>query len=543
MMPHSSQTVANSFLLSELLADLLPPEIEWGDAEKLTATRLTVAGLSLDSRQLVKGDLFFALAGEKIDGRQFITAAIEKGAVAILVEADKKWKNISWINQTPVIAIEKLAQRISEIAGRFYQHPSRRCRLVGITGTNGKTTCALLIAQLTAFLQKRAGLVGTLGFGVLDSTLTVPFAQQITAVQSTGLTTPDPIRLQKILAHLVDQKTETVALEVSSHSLVLGRVAALEFDTAIFTNLTQDHLDFHGDLNRYAKAKELLLHAPKLRNAIINIDDKWAKSLLQKIPAGVKVIRFSVRDASADIYLSHINLTATGAQAKIHSPWGEADFVTPFIGNFNLSNLVAVIAGVCTGGFTLDDVVALIPRLLAAPGRMESVTLDASNQDITVIVDYAHTPDALENSLKAIREHTAATVWTLFGCGGDRDKTKRPLMGRIAELNSDYLIVTNDNPRTEEPAAIATDIIRGLHNPNGCLVIADRAKAIDFAVQEAKAGDVILIAGKGHEDYQIFAEQTLSFSDTRQARIALQRRLVKRDLEPPSSTLSAGQLR
>jgi UDP-N-acetylmuramoyl-L-alanyl-D-glutamate--2,6-diaminopimelate ligase len=313
---------------------------------------------------------------------------------------------------------------------------------------------------------------------------------------------------------------------------VQGRVAALQFDTAIFTNLTQDHLDFHGDLTRYGKAKELLLNMPNLRHAIINADDAWAKNLLQKIPAGVNAISFSLHDVTADIYLSNITLTATGAEAHLHSPWGDAHLISPFIGKFNLSNVLAVIASMCVADFALQDVVQLIPQLQAASGRMQSVTLEASNQDVSVIVDYAHTPDALEKTLCAIHEHSLAAVWTVFGCGGDRDKTKRPLMGRIAEQNSDWIILTNDNPRTEEPSAIAADIIRGLNNPNGCLVIADRAKAIDFAVQQAKVGDVILVAGKGHESYQIFAEQTLPFSDIQQARLALQRRLAKRDLQP-----------
>jgi UDP-N-acetylmuramoyl-L-alanyl-D-glutamate--2,6-diaminopimelate ligase len=520
MMPNSKKVATCA--LQHLL-----PELDLG-----TASELKIEGLSLDSRKIAKGDIFFALVGEKMDGRQFVSSAVQAGAIAVLVEADKKWKGISWQGDVPIIAIEKLFERVSEIAGRFYQDPSRHCRLIGITGTNGKTTCALLIAQLSALLLKRAGFVGTLGFGLLDSTSTTPVAQQITAIQSTGLTTPDAINLQKILAQLVDQKAEIVALEVSSHSLVLGRVTALQFETAIFTNLTQDHLDFHGDLARYGKAKELLLRVPKLRHAIVNRDDKWASNLLLKLPDGITAFSYSVRDTNADVYLTDLSLTATGACATLHSPWGTAELVTSFIGTFNLSNVLAVVTGLCTNGFSLAELMPLIPKLLAAPGRMQSVTLDASNQDITVIVDYAHTPDALENSLKAVREHSSAALWTVFGCGGDRDKTKRPLMGRIAELNSDYLIITNDNPRTEDPAAIAADIIRGLHNPNGCLVIADRSKAIDFAVQEAKAGDVILIAGKGHEDYQIFAEQTLSFSDFRQARIALQRRLAKRDLEP-----------
>jgi UDP-N-acetylmuramoyl-L-alanyl-D-glutamate--2,6-diaminopimelate ligase len=312
---------------------------------------------------------------------------------------------------------------------------------------------------------------------------------------------------------------------------VLGRVAALQFDTAIFTNLTQDHLDFHGDLASYGKAKAQLLNQANLKHAIVNFDDAWAKNLLRKIPESVSAINFSIGDSSADVYLTGLQLTATGATAQLHSPWGNAELISPFIGKFNLSNLLAVIAAMCVGGAELKAVLNLVPQLQAAPGRMQSVVLDDSQQDVHVVVDYAHTPDALENTLRAIREHTQARVWSVFGCGGDRDKTKRPLMGRIAEKYSDYVIITNDNPRSEEPSAIAADIIRGLHNANGCLVIADRAQAIDFAVQQAKSGDLVLIAGKGHEEYQIFAEQTLSFSDVKQARLALQRRIAKRDLD------------
>ncbi len=517
-----------------ILQQLLP-EINLGNA-----AAIEVQGINLDSRTIKIGEVFVALVGAKVDGRQFIAKAIELGAAAILVEADKQWQGIDWIGSVPVIAIEKLAQQVSEISGKFYSHPSQSCRLIGVTGTNGKTTCTLLIAQLAALLAKQenaqqpketAGVVGTLGFGILDANALAPLAQQISAVHSTGLTTPDPISLQKILADLVAQKAATIAIEVSSHSVVLGRVAALQFDTAIFTNLTQDHLDFHGDLASYGKAKAQLLNWQNLKHAIVNADDSWAKSLLQKIPESVSTISFSISDSRADVYLTELKLTATGATAQLHSPWGNAELGSPFIGKFNLSNLLGVIAAMCVGGAELKAVLNLVPQLQAAPGRMQSVVLDDSQQDIHVIVDYAHTPDALENTLHAIREHTQARVWSVFGCGGDRDKTKRPLMGRIAEKYSDYVIITNDNPRSEEPSAIAADIIRGLHNANGCLVIADRAQAIDFAVQQAKSGDLVLIAGKGHEEYQVFAEQILSFSDVKQARLALQRRIAKRDLD------------
>jgi len=519
----------------------LLPGIELGEA-----AHLEITGINLDSRVIQSGDIFIALVGTKLDGRQFIAKAIELGAAAIFVEADKQWQGIDWIGSVPVIAIENLAQQVSEIAGRFYSHPSRRCRLIGVTGTNGKTTCTLLIAQLAALLAKQenntAGVVGTLGFGVLDANSLAPLAQQISAVHATGLTTPDPVNLQKILADLVAQKAATIAIEVSSHSLVLGRVAALQFDIAVFTNLTQDHLDFHGDLASYGKAKAQLLNQQGLRCAIVNLDDAWAKSLLQKIPQDVLAISFSVNDNAADVYLHDLQLTPKGAVAKLHSPWGDAQLISPFIGKFNLSNLLAVVAALCSNGANLVDVLKLIPQLQAAPGRMQAVALDDSNQDIQVIVDYAHTPDALENTLQAIREHTKTRVWTVFGCGGDRDKTKRPLMGRIAEKYSDYVIITNDNPRNEEPSAIAADIIRGLHNANGCLVIADRAQAIDFAIQQAKPDDLVLIAGKGHEDYQIFADQTISFSDTKQSRLALQRRIAKRDLDNFNEQNEQGRL-
>lgn len=528
-------------LTQKITLQTLLPWVELGNAASLE-----VSGINLDSRTIQSGDVFVALVGTKLDGRQFIANAIEQGAAAILVEADKQWQGIDWLNAVPVIAVENLTARVSEVAGNFYGHPSQNCQLVGVTGTNGKTTCTLLLAQLAALLVKHekntAGVVGTLGFGVFDANALAPLSQQIGAIHSTGLTTPDPVNLQKILAELVAQKATTVAIEVSSHSLVLGRVTALQFDTAIFTNLTQDHLDFHGDLASYGKAKAQLLNHPNLRCAVINVDDVWAKNLLAKVPHDVTAISFSVSDSAADIYLSELKLSSSGATATLHSPWGDAELQSPFIGKFNLSNLLAVIAALCSGGANLKTILNFIPQLHAAPGRMQSVSLDDSNQDIQVFVDYAHTPDALENTLKAIREHTQTRVWSVFGCGGDRDKTKRPLMGRIAEKYSDYVIITNDNPRSEEPSAIAADIIRGLHNPNGCLVIADRAQAIDFAVQQAKSGDLILIAGKGHEDYQIFAEQTISFSDAKQSRLALQRRIAKRDMNNVDENTRQGSL-
>lgn len=514
------------------LKDLLPGLV-LGDA-----ANIAVRNLCLDSRQLNAGDVFIALVGVKVDGRNFIAKAIEMGVAAILVEADKNWQGIDWLGKVPVIAVENLPEKVSDIAGRFFADPSKKIPLVGITGTNGKTTCSLLVAQLMAGLQQKSGVVGTIGYGVIDSTSIAPVFQQLGLLTSTGLTTPDPIALQRILAGLVNAGASSIAIEVSSHSLQQKRVAGLQFSHAIFTNLTQDHLDYHGDFIRYGNAKAQLLHAAGLKTAIINADDDWAKNLATKAPAKVNVISYSTR-AQADIYAQDIELHAAGARAHIISPWGEADINSPLLGEFNIGNLLAVIACVCDQGYRLEQLLPLIEKLEPAPGRMQLVTVDQVAQEIQAIVDYAHTPDALENTLNAIRQHKPGRVWTVFGCGGDRDKSKRPQMGKIAERLSDYVIVTNDNPRSEDPATIAADIVRGMNHPNGCLVIADRAQAIDFAVQQAKVGDIVLIAGKGHEDYQVFATQTLPFSDSKQVRISLQRRIAKREHQHEASSKGA----
>lgn len=504
------------------LKDLLP-ELDMGGA-----ANIAVCNLCLDSRQIKTGDVFIALVGIKVDGRDFIAKAIELDVTAIFVEADKNWQGIDWLGKVPVIAVENLSEKVSEIAGRFFAEPSKKIPLIGITGTNGKTTCSLLAAQLMAGLQQKSGVVGTIGYGLVDAKSIAPVSQQLGLLTSTGLTTPDPIALQRILAELVNAGASSIAIEVSSHSLQQKRVAGLQFSHAIFTNLTQDHLDYHGDLISYGNAKAQLLRASGLKTAVINADDEWAKNLAAKAPAGVKVIGYSTR-GQADVYAQNIQLHAAGTRARIISPWGEADINSPLLGEFNIGNLLAVIACVCDQGYTLDQVLPLIETLEAAPGRMQLVTVDQAAQEIQVIVDYAHTPDALENTLNAIHQHKPGRVWTVFGCGGDRDKSKRPQMGKIAERLSDCVIVTNDNPRTEEPSGIAAEILRGMNHPSGCLVIADRAQAIDFAIQQAKPGDIVLIAGKGHEDYQIFAAQTLPFSDSKHARISLQRRIAKRE--------------
>lgn len=514
---------AESHLIEVTLAHLLPAGLP------ASAGALPVAGLTLDSRKVSAGDVFVALAGVRADGRQYINDAINRGAVAVLVDADANPEEIQWLDKVPVIAVNQLAQSVSAIAARFYQQPTQAMKVIGVTGTNGKTTCSLLLAQLFAVINGRAGVMGTLGCGALDSKSAASLAQQISALPTTGLTTPDPITVQRLAAELHGQGIASLAMEVSSHSLVQGRVAAVQFDCAIFTNLTQDHLDYHGSLAAYGEAKQQLLKAQGLRYAIVNADDAWAKSLLTRMPLTVASLSYSVSDICADIYARELQLTFDGIRAEIVTPWGVGELRSSLLGEFNLSNLLAVIAAAGVQDVPLARILEAIPQLCAAPGRMQSVYLEQPeiDQDIHVVVDYAHTPAALETTLNAIRAHQPGRIWTVFGCGGDRDTGKRPLMGRIAERLSDYVIVTNDNPRGEDPAVIAADILRGMHNTHGCLVIADRAQAIDLAVQQARPGDLILVAGKGHEDYQIFATQTIEFSDVKQVRLSLQRRLEK----------------
>lgn len=485
------------------------------------ATLPDIQGLTLDSRQVQPGDAFVALKGAALDGRDFIEAAIAQGAVAVLVDVDAP----ATVQSVPVVALPNLAQSLSELADRLYQSPSDAIDVFGVTGTNGKTTCSLIMAQLSAACRGPAAVIGTLGYGLLRAG--GPMAEQVSALVHTGMTTPDALSVQKNLRRLVDEGAQTLSMEVSSHSLVQGRVAAVRMKAALFTNLSHDHLDFHGDLIRYGAAKARLLEQPGLKVAIVNLDDPWAASLADQVPSGVEVAGYALDNPDADVYLTERIEQRAGVSALINTPWGEGELHSPLLGDFNLSNLLGVIALLCASGARLEDVLAAVPNLVPAPGRMETVVLDEQRQDVQVVVDYAHTPDALEKTLKALSHHNTGRLWCVFGCGGDRDRAKRPQMGRLAERYSDYVVVTNDNPRSEDPARIAADILRGMDNDHQCLVIADRAQAIDLAIAQARAGDTVLVAGKGHEDYQIFAQETVRFSDRDQVRRSLQRRLDK----------------
>ena len=465
-----------------------------------------VGGVTLDSRAIKPGDLFIAVPGVAADGRDFIAQALQAGAAAVLAESGRDLQSLE-----RVVEIDDLVHKASGAAAAFYGHPSKTLSMTGITGTNGKTTCTQLLAQLFGFLEQTSGVVGTLGYGVVKP--------DTSTLVSTGMTTPDAVTVQSILAELKDLGVRQVAMEVSSHSLTQGRVQAVHFDTAIFTNLSQDHLDYHGSMAAYAKAKASLFQSPGIRCAIINIDDAVGSDIANNIRSDAELYRYSLRNEQAEIHTTEISLTSGGIAAQLVTPWGRGRLESRLLGEFNLSNLLAIVAAACMQGFALSDVLAAVPRLEPIPGRMEQVEPAGRPQ---VVVDYAHTPDALEQVLKALRMHCKGKLWCVFGCGGDRDQGKRPLMGEVATRLADHVIITSDNPRSEPAMQIIEAIAAGCDGDVKIRV--DRAEAIEYAVVRAEPEDTVLLAGKGHETTQLIGDTQLPFSDITQARLALRRR-------------------
>jgi UDP-N-acetylmuramoyl-L-alanyl-D-glutamate--2,6-diaminopimelate ligase len=490
--------------LQQLLPDVLLPK---------GLTQQPVQKLCLDSRSITAGDIFIAVPGFSQDGRDYIVSALNAGAVAVLAEAE----GMSGAPDKRVVLISGLGQKLSEIAGRLYADPSDQLLLTGVTGTNGKTTCSHLLGQLFSLMGSPAGVMGTLGCGVVTD--------GCADFQSTGMTTPDAITTQSVLAEYVARDIKYVAMEVSSHSLDQFRVQALSFDTAVFTNFSRDHLDYHGDLVSYASAKMQLFAMPGLSHAVINVDDPVGAELATKLPHSVGLTGYSLLNPNASIYAEDIVLSATGVRARIHTPWGSGELNSQLLGRFNLQNLLSVIGAACVQGHPLAQVLSLVPQLKPVVGRMELVTLgDDRPLGPRVVVDYAHTPDALEKALETLREHSEGKLWCVFGCGGDRDQGKRPQMGEVASRLADSLVVTSDNPRSEDPEAIIGDICGGVTVTADIKTCVDRAGAIKMAIESAGDRDTILIAGKGHETFQLMGAERLPFSDQAQSRLALRRR-------------------
>lgn len=497
--------------LAELLAD------KWLPTD---AGQIEVGGLALDHRQLQAGDVFIAVPGTVHDGRVYIDAAISAGAVAVLKQADAQDETIVWRGRVPLIPFERLNEKISAIAAEFYGRPSTQAYVIGVTGTNGKSTCTHLLAQLNSRLGVSAAVMGTLGCGMVDAS-----SYRLDNLRETGLTTADAIATQRILAELVESGAQSVAMEVSSHSLEQYRVAAVDFDVAVFTNLSRDHLDYHGDMASYARAKLRLFQFASLKHRIVNWDDEVGRRISGVAHPTAQTWTYSLSDPAAHIYVKKFTQDQNGMIAELESCWGKGTLRSTLIGKFNLSNLLAVVISGCVAGVSLEYVLETIAKLQPVAGRMEKV---GGSDEINVVVDYAHTPDGLEKALSALREHTKGHLYCIFGCGGDRDKGKRPLMAAVAERWADYVVVTSDNPRGELPTEIIADIHQGFSNFSKVKEIEDRGAAISYCIQQAVQGDCVLIAGKGHENYQLIGDNRLPFSDIKHARLALRDRSGKR---------------
>lgn len=449
-----------------------------------------------DSRLVKAGSLFIAYKGGTSDARDYIPQAIEAGAQAILCESDSE-TDTTLLNQTPIFYHAKVRENIAKIAARFYHHPSRRIQITGVTGTNGKTSVTHFIASAFASLSQPCAVMGTVGNGLPN------------ALTPATHTTPSAIELQQQLAQWLEQGIEKVAMEVSSHALSQSRTRHVEFHTAVFTNLTREHLDYHGTMEAYGQAKAKLFQQFGLQFAVLNVDDPFSEQLKAVIDSSIKVVTYGCQN-SADVSAQDIAATPSGLQMTVVTPHGQAPLNVALFGRFNVYNLLASITTLICQGVDWKQAIDAHSALGGVSGRME---LLQAPQKPAVIVDYAHTPDALANALSACRQHTSGKLWCVFGCGGDRDKGKRALMGEVACQYADHIIITDDNPRTEQPASIVSDIMTGVTEKDADAVIHDRRQAIELAIERAGPDDVILVAGKGHEDYQIIGQTRHSFSD------------------------------
>ncbi len=453
-----------------------------------------VRGVTTDSRQVTPGMAFAAYPGLAQDGRSHIAAAVAAGASGVLWEAEGfVWDDAVTV---PNVAVHRLKQRISAIAAKIYDEPSRDLWTIGVTGTNGKTSCTHWLAQALTQAGRKAAVMGTLGNGVPPE------------LAPSGNTTGDAARIQAALAQFRAQGVKAVAMEVSSEGLDQGRVNAVKFDIAVLTNLTRDHLDYHGDMDRYAAVKARLFSWPGLTCAVLNQDDEFGRALIEagkSHPARVLSYGFG----QADVRGSALKLYQTGLSLWVDSPWGSTELHTRLLGRFNAHNLLASLAALLVSDVSLAQAAELLAEVMPPVGRMQ--TLGGKHQPL-VVVDYAHTPDALENVLATLREiSTEACIYCVFGCGGDRDVGKRPQMGDIASRLADQAVVTSDNPRSENPMTIINDIRAGMNGTEWVEI--DREKAIARALHAARAGDVVLIAGKGHEAYQETQGVKSPFSD------------------------------
>jgi len=477
---------------------------------------LRIAGLGIDSRKIGPGVAFIALPGTRTHGLAYAREAVAAGSSVVLWEPTENVDAPDLPSHVSVIRVPELTTRLGTIADRFFGSPSQTLRVAGITGTNGKTTSAYMLAAALEQVGFASAYAGTLGYG------------RVGQVRARPHTTPDCISVHRELAELRDEGVRCVGMEVTSHALDQHRVAGVRFESAIFTNLTRDHLDYHGTLDAYGEAKARLFAWPDLRHGIVNIDDAFGRKLagLQSVPLILYGSEASLADfAGPTSHVRHVCARSVvteplGLNIELATSWGEARLRSRLIGHFNVDNLLAVLAALLSFDVPLTQALGALERCAPPPGRMEMLTAPGKP---LVIVDYAHTPDALEKALHAIRAHCSGKIWCVFGCGGERDRGKRPLMGAIAEAHADGVIVTDDNPRGEDGEVIVAAILDGMKNPERAHVERDRAAAIELAIRSAQPGDAVLVAGKGHEDYQIIGATTRAFSDRDVALAALRR--------------------
>ncbi|MEO6351547.1 MAG: UDP-N-acetylmuramoyl-L-alanyl-D-glutamate--2,6-diaminopimelate ligase [Oxalobacteraceae bacterium] len=477
-----------------------------------------VAQLHSDSRFIAKGDVFFAYPGDAADGRQFIGQAIQMGASAVVHESIAWNWNPEWA--IPHLGVADLKKNAGEIAAAYYKQPDAAMFTVAVTGTNGKTSCAQWLANILSRLGEPAAVIGTLGVGIYQR-------GKCDTADMTGYTTPDAVMLQRRLAQLRDAGAQSLAIEASSIGLEQGRLNGMHFDAAIFTNLTRDHIDYHGDMAAYESAKAALFDWPGLQHAIVNLDDLMGLRLAQRLQGRAleSLIGYTVSGAALEgvstLSAFNIRTSHAGTVFQVESSFGSGLIKTQMVGLFNVSNILGVLGALLAKGATWRTAVQTIEMLTAVPGRMQQL---GGNEAPLIIIDYAHTPDALEKTLLTLRQvaqQRHGQLWCLFGCGGDRDQGKRAQMGAVSAL-ADQVVVTSDNPRSENPAAIIAQIIAGLTTEKTpCHVNGDRAAAILWAVKHAANQDVVLLAGKGHETYQEVMGKKLAFSDADHAALAL----------------------
>ena len=502
--------------------------IEEVDTVKITGdTNVEIGGIFYDSREVIPGGLFVAIRGFETDGHRFIDDAVKRGAAVVVVEEDL---NVSSYENVTAVQVADSRAVMSTFADTFYEHPSMELKLIGVTGTNGKTTVCYIIEEIIKAAQRSPGIIGTINYRYLRKIVVPPH------------TTPEAIDLSKLLREMVDSGVTHAAMEVSSHALDLKRVDHCMFDVAVFTNLTQDHLDYHVTMEEYFERKARLftelininIKGKKETTSVINVDDPWGKKLIPRISG--EVITFGL-NSNADIYPTNFEMDTKGVRGEIKTPEGVFEFDSNLLGKHNIYNIMSAVGASMGAGLGLDAVKLGINGKITIPGRLEAVDC---GQDFLVLVDYAHTDDALKNVLSTLRPLANKKLITLFGCGGDRDKRKRPKMARAAAKESDKVVVTSDNPRTEEPGKIIEGILEGFEgmdikeveakdsafgdDEKVFVVIPDRKRAIAFAVSEAERGDIVLIAGKGHEDYQIIGKKKYPFDD----KVEVEKALVER---------------